>query len=66
MLAPITTVWPSNSNGRSSASMIRAGELPGRLGIGHAEMDHRELVAAEPGDHVTLRGQLPQSGPRRP
>ncbi len=37
------------------------GELACHVRVGHAEMDHRELVAAEPSDDVAFRGERAQA-----
>ena len=52
MLAPMTSLWLSTLNGTSDQFDQARGERPGLLLA--AELDDRELVAAEPSDLVAF------------
>ena len=56
MVTPTCTDRPATWIGRVTAALIRAGHLLGVTLPGSAGQQHRELVAAETGDHIAGAG----------
>ena len=52
MLAPSWTVTPRTTNGALERAGEPQRELDGRAAVGQPAQQHRELVAAEPREHV--------------
>src|SRR4051812_33020644 len=44
---PIIVCWPRISNGEEIAFTRRSAMMPGPSGMGHADLDDRELIATE-------------------